>query len=118
MDAKSVPASLHEGVMYDLGQASQLLRLPLKLRWWSGDSSNGAVGWVSEERPDTVNLSLAYALEAGEKPLRALIYHEAKHAWQLHRRPWLTKQQAEQNANEFCMRELGFLPEILMDWEV
>jgi hypothetical protein len=107
-----VPAWLREIADLAASEAAVLLGLSsIKIRWRSGPGSR--LGWVDMDQPEEINLN-AYRLRLHTAyEVKAILFHEGRHCWQILTGRWLNHQQAEEDAASWAYQRTGILVDLL-----
>lgn len=112
-----VPSWLRETVDDAVIDACRELGLqPQAVRWYTG--SGNLAAWVDADRPGEVHFVLDRMRTTTVYAARARVFHEIRHAFQLVKKPWLDRKQAEEDANRFCRQCVGVDPELMEFWEI
>ena len=92
-------------------EAARILGLAMpRVQWVKCDIYERRAGWVNEDIKNTIFLSADWAKDNGDEQTRALIFHEARHLWQIKTMRYYGYGEGarkEADANAFAYRRTG-----------
>lgn len=114
-----VPAWLRDTCEKAARESAALLGLPgPALRWcWEIPGQGGwRFAWV-EAGAHEINLNISRLRDA--RTARAMVFHEARHLWQVRNSRFLGRREGEKDAIEWSYKQTGIMVENLVaEWEI